>query len=172
MGLTYLFLTSGNRVSEEITGEPDDDVKYIGYVVLGTGAISILAGILASSRASSCGDAKKRNKEYHALQKRKAAEQARENARLKKENEMLLERQRKQEESRRQQEELRRRQQEEQLRRDQEELRQRRIALWRERLPPDNRRAFPGDPRQLEERYGQPAHLTDLGKRLLGLERW
>lgn len=50
--------------------------------------------------------------------------------------------------------------------------RQRRIALWQQRLPPDYRRAFPGDPRQLEEKYGQTAELTPLGKKLLGAERW
>ena len=53
-----------------------------------------------------------------------------------------------------------------------ETLRQRRIELWQKRLPPDNKRAFPGDPRKLEETHGQPAALTDLGKKLLGLEGW
>ena len=54
---------------------------------------------------------------------------------------------------------------------DDEPARQRRIELWRKRLPPDGR-AFPGDPRRREEKYGQTAELTMLGKKLLGLERW
>lgn len=48
----------------------------------------------------------------------------------------------------------------------------RRIELWQKRLPPDYRRAFPGDPRQLEEKYGKTAELTTLGKKLLGAELW
>ena len=54
---------------------------------------------------------------------------------------------------------------------DNEEARQRRIQMWRERLSPDGR-AFPGDPRQIEQRHGKTAELTDLGKKLLGLELW
>lgn len=53
-----------------------------------------------------------------------------------------------------------------------EALRQRRIELWQNCLPPDNRNAFPGDPRKLEENSGQPAKLTSLGKKLVGLEWW
>jgi ectoine hydroxylase-related dioxygenase (phytanoyl-CoA dioxygenase family) len=53
-----------------------------------------------------------------------------------------------------------------------EEARQQRVELWQERRPPSFRRAFPGDPRQLEEKEGKTAELTDLGKKLLGLERW
>jgi ectoine hydroxylase-related dioxygenase (phytanoyl-CoA dioxygenase family) len=55
---------------------------------------------------------------------------------------------------------------------DNEALRRRRIELWQKRLPPDNRNAFPGDPRKLEETYGQPAALTDLGQKLLGQAQW
>ncbi len=54
---------------------------------------------------------------------------------------------------------------------DNEELRQRRIRMWRERLSPDGK-AFPGDDRQVERRCGTTAVLTELGKKLLGLERW
>jgi hypothetical protein len=52
-----------------------------------------------------------------------------------------------------------------------EEVRQERVRSWRERLP---RRgfAFPGDPRHWEEKRGTTAELTDLGKKLLGLELW
>jgi hypothetical protein len=52
-----------------------------------------------------------------------------------------------------------------------EEERQRRIRGWQERLPPIGS-AFPGDPRGIEQKYGKIARLSDLGKRLLGLERW
>ncbi len=51
------------------------------------------------------------------------------------------------------------------------EERQRRIRGWQERLPPIGS-AFPGDPRGIEQKDGKIARLTDLGKRLLGLERW
>lgn len=54
---------------------------------------------------------------------------------------------------------------------DNEEYRQARIRCWEERRPPPGK-AFPGDPRQIEERTGQPAHLTPLGRKLLGLDRW
>jgi ectoine hydroxylase-related dioxygenase (phytanoyl-CoA dioxygenase family) len=52
-----------------------------------------------------------------------------------------------------------------------EELRQKRIRMWRERLHPDGR-AFPGDPRRVEELQGKTAELTPLGRRLLGLDLW
>ena len=48
---------------------------------------------------------------------------------------------------------------------DNEELRQIRIERWRGH-------STPGDPRRLEEKYDRAPELTDLGKRLLGLERW
>ena len=50
-----------------------------------------------------------------------------------------------------------------------EEERKQRIASWQERTPPSGS-AFPGDPRQREQKSGEPAHLTALGRRLLGLE--
>lgn len=53
---------------------------------------------------------------------------------------------------------------------DNEALRQWRINAWQERLAPDND-AYPGDPLHRERNY-PVAELTDLGKRLLGLERW
>ena len=51
------------------------------------------------------------------------------------------------------------------------ELRENRIRSWRERIPPEGM-AFPGDPRKWEQERFETAELTDLGKRLLGLERW
>ncbi|MSS73681.1 MAG: hypothetical protein EXS64_19665 [Candidatus Latescibacteria bacterium] len=52
-----------------------------------------------------------------------------------------------------------------------EEERQRRIRAWQERLPPIGS-AFPGDPRGIEQKHGKTAELTELGKKLLGLELW
>jgi ectoine hydroxylase-related dioxygenase (phytanoyl-CoA dioxygenase family) len=52
-----------------------------------------------------------------------------------------------------------------------EEYRRQRIRMWRDRLPPEGK-AFPGDKRQVEQRGGTTAVLTELGKKLLGLERW
>lgn len=50
-------------------------------------------------------------------------------------------------------------------------LRDWRIKSWKERIAPEGY-AFPGDPRNWEQtKYGR-AELTDLGKRLLGLESW
>ncbi len=46
-----------------------------------------------------------------------------------------------------------------------------RIRMWKE-LDSPNREAFPGDPREWEKHHASPARLTDLGKRLLGLENW
>lgn len=54
---------------------------------------------------------------------------------------------------------------------DNEPLRQWRINSWRDRIAPEGY-AFPGDPRKWEQtRYGT-AELSDLGKKLLGLEKW
>ena len=54
---------------------------------------------------------------------------------------------------------------------DNEALRQWRIHSWRDRVAPEGY-AFPGDPRNWEQtRYPQAA-LSDLGKKLLGLEPW
>jgi len=46
-----------------------------------------------------------------------------------------------------------------------------RVNLWRNNLPPSGK-AFPGDPRRIEEQRTQPAELTPLGRRLIGLDRW
>jgi hypothetical protein len=51
------------------------------------------------------------------------------------------------------------------------ELRESRIQSWREREVPE-RRAFPGDPRGWEKTRYQTAELTELGRRLLGLDSW
>jgi hypothetical protein len=51
-----------------------------------------------------------------------------------------------------------------------EEERQYRINSWRERQPPRGK-AFPGDPRGFEQNR-PTAELSELGKKLLGLERW
>lgn len=53
---------------------------------------------------------------------------------------------------------------------DDEKLRQERIRLWRERKPMDHP-AFPGDPRGAEAR-AESAVLTELGRKLLGIDRW
>lgn len=54
---------------------------------------------------------------------------------------------------------------------DNEPLRQWRIRSWQDRIAPEGY-AFPGDPRRWEQtRYGT-AVLNELGKKLLGLERW
>jgi hypothetical protein len=50
------------------------------------------------------------------------------------------------------------------------ELQQERIRMWRDREAPDGN-AFPGDPRGWEKsRYGR-AELSELGRRLLGLDK-
>ena len=56
---------------------------------------------------------------------------------------------------------------------DNHDLRADRIQSWRERAHPafQNPRAFPGDPRRKEARH-DPATLTPLGRRLLGLDAW
>lgn len=46
-----------------------------------------------------------------------------------------------------------------------------RIYRWMNRLPPDAPWA-PGDPRQVEHKYGTIAGLTPLGRKLLGLDEW
>ncbi|MGV3557232.1 phytanoyl-CoA dioxygenase family protein [Larkinella arboricola] len=52
-----------------------------------------------------------------------------------------------------------------------EALRQWRISSWRDRKAPEGY-AFPGDPRDWEQTRYQTAELSDLGKKLLGLEKW
>jgi ectoine hydroxylase-related dioxygenase (phytanoyl-CoA dioxygenase family) len=52
-----------------------------------------------------------------------------------------------------------------------EELRQTRIGCWQERRPIPHR-AFRGDPRGIEQHFGEPPVLTALGRKLLGLDSW
>jgi ectoine hydroxylase-related dioxygenase (phytanoyl-CoA dioxygenase family) len=52
-----------------------------------------------------------------------------------------------------------------------EPLRQWRIRSWQDRIAPEGY-AFPGDPRNWEQTKYDRATLTDLGKKLLGLEPW
>jgi hypothetical protein len=54
--------------------------------------------------------------------------------------------------------------------RDNEQERLERVRAWRERLP--GGRHFEGDPLAREERHGQTAKLSPLGRRLLGQESW
>lgn len=54
---------------------------------------------------------------------------------------------------------------------DNDEMRNWRIKAWKERLSPDGY-AFPGDPRKFEQTKYPVAKLNDLGKKLLGLEKW
>jgi ectoine hydroxylase-related dioxygenase (phytanoyl-CoA dioxygenase family) len=49
--------------------------------------------------------------------------------------------------------------------------REARVASWRGNAPGPGD-AFPGDARGIEQRRGAPADLTDLGRRLLGLDPW
>lgn len=52
-----------------------------------------------------------------------------------------------------------------------EEMRQWRINSWKNRIAPDGY-AFPGDPRKWEQTKYEVARLNDLGKKLLGLEKY
>jgi Phytanoyl-CoA dioxygenase (PhyH) len=54
---------------------------------------------------------------------------------------------------------------------DDEELRQWRINSWKDRKAPEGF-AFPGDPRGWEKTKYEKAELSELGKKLLGLEKW
>ena len=54
---------------------------------------------------------------------------------------------------------------------DSEAQRARRIDSWRTNAPPPGD-AFPGDPRGIEEARDEPAELTPLGRRLLGVDAW
>lgn len=54
---------------------------------------------------------------------------------------------------------------------DNEAMREWRIKSWRNRLAPEGY-AFPGDPRNWEQTKYAVAELNELGKKLLGLERW
>ena len=50
-------------------------------------------------------------------------------------------------------------------------LRAWRIRSWQERLAPEGF-AFPGDPREWEQKHGKTATLTPLGRKLLGVDSW
>jgi hypothetical protein len=50
-------------------------------------------------------------------------------------------------------------------------LREHRIDSWRERRAPEGY-AFPGDPREWERTKYAVAELTQLGRRLLGVDGW
>jgi len=52
-----------------------------------------------------------------------------------------------------------------------DENRQARIECWRNNTHP-SAKSFPGDPRRIEEQRSAPAELTDLGRKLLGIDRW
>ena len=54
---------------------------------------------------------------------------------------------------------------------DNEALRQWRITSWKDRVAPEGY-AFPGDPRKWEQTKYGTAELNELGKKLLGLEKW
>ncbi len=54
---------------------------------------------------------------------------------------------------------------------DNEELLQWRISSWKEKRAPEGY-AFPGDPRKWEQTKYSTAELSDLGKKLLGLDKW
>ena len=54
---------------------------------------------------------------------------------------------------------------------DNEELKAWRINSWKNRIAPEGY-AFPGDPRKWEITKYKTAELSDLGKKLLGLEKW
>jgi hypothetical protein len=51
------------------------------------------------------------------------------------------------------------------------EYREDRIRQWQEHAPP-KRGPFPGDAREIEEKYGKTAELTPLGRKLLGVDDW
>lgn len=49
--------------------------------------------------------------------------------------------------------------------------REQRVDIWRRNTHPAGP-AFPGDPRGIEETRSEPAQLTDLGRKLLGVDPW
>jgi len=51
------------------------------------------------------------------------------------------------------------------------EMREWRVNSWKNRVAPDGY-AFPGDPRGWEQTKYETAELTDLGKKILGLDKW
>ncbi len=54
---------------------------------------------------------------------------------------------------------------------DNEALRQWRIDSWKNRIAPEGY-AFPGDPRNWEQTKYETAELSELGRKLLGVEKW
>ena len=50
-------------------------------------------------------------------------------------------------------------------------LREWRVNSWRDRIAPEGY-AFPGDPRKWEQTKYETAKLNELGKKILGLDRW
>ena len=52
-----------------------------------------------------------------------------------------------------------------------DEQRSHRVECWRHRLPPGGS-VFPGDPREIEQTRYRTAELTDLGRRVLGLDTY
>ena len=54
---------------------------------------------------------------------------------------------------------------------DNDDLRDWRVNSWKNRIAPEGY-AFPGDPRDWEKTKYDTAELNDLGKKLLGLEKW
>ncbi|HLJ56190.1 MAG TPA: phytanoyl-CoA dioxygenase family protein [Chthonomonadaceae bacterium] len=51
------------------------------------------------------------------------------------------------------------------------ESREHRIRCWQNREPPGGT-VFPGDPREIEQNRYKTADLTDLGRKLLGIDPW
>ena len=54
---------------------------------------------------------------------------------------------------------------------DNEAMRDWRVNSWKNRIAPEGY-AFPGDPRNWEQTKYETAELNELGKKLLGLEKW
>ena len=52
-----------------------------------------------------------------------------------------------------------------------EENRLHRIRCWQNREPPGGT-TFPGDPREIEQTEFKTAELTELGRKLLGIDSW
>lgn len=54
---------------------------------------------------------------------------------------------------------------------DNDDLRKWRVDSWRDRIAPEGY-AFPGDPRNWEQKKYETAELSELGEKLLGLKKW
>ena len=52
-----------------------------------------------------------------------------------------------------------------------DELKKWRISSWKDRIAPKGY-AFPGDPRNWEQKRYKTAKLSSLGEKLLGLKKW